>query len=88
MSLVFVSEAASKANLYFPCKGGQVYCAGCLVIYGAGGAHWTPPCVASTEQEASGKAAALLPTHRLAGDVGMALGSCPVVTLTSWYLLV
>lgn len=24
LSLVFVSEAASKADLYFPCKGGQM----------------------------------------------------------------
>ena len=57
MSLVFVSEAASKADLYFPCKGGQIYCAGCLVIYGAGGAPWPLPRAAGTGQEA----AALLP---------------------------
>ena len=45
MSLVFVSEAASKADLYFLCKGGQIYCAGCLVIYGAGRAPRSLPCL-------------------------------------------
>lgn len=47
-SLGFVSEAASKADLYFPCKGGQMYCAGCLqrlVIYGSGKACRPLPCV-------------------------------------------
>lgn len=78
MSLVFVSEAASKADLYFPCKGGQIYCAGRLVIYGAGGAPPSLPfpCTAGTGQEAAGKAAGLLPACRLLDGVGMALGSC------------
>lgn len=49
-SLVFVSEAASKADLYFPCKGGQVYCVVCLVIYGAGEAHWPLPVSALNER--------------------------------------
>lgn len=47
-SLGFVSEAASKADLYFPCKGGQMYCAGCLqclVIYGSGKAPGPLPCL-------------------------------------------
>lgn len=73
MSLVFVSEAASKADLYFPRKGGQVYCAGCLVIYGAGRARWPLPVQPALNRRHQERLQLCCP---LTGDVGMALGSC------------
>lgn len=73
-SLVFVSEAASKADLYFPYKGGQVYCVVCLVIYGAGRAPRPLPVPALKERHQ--ERLQLCWPLRPAGDVGMALGSC------------
>lgn len=55
MSLVFVSEAACKSDLCFLCKGGQIYCAGCLVIYGAGRAPCPFPVQPAPDRRQQGR---------------------------------